>query len=789
MCCADLPNTILNKLTPSLANFCGKNTKEFRKTLQLGESQRQCLSWITVYTYSVKHNRTQSQISYSAESNRQSLPINETDGSDSISSEDEYTTTRVQHGWYMSQTDPKHDMQRLVERIVSSEKLLKAVVKKNRKISKDLLEAQSNVGVAERFKKRFLANISHEVRTPMNGILGMTELLLNTDLNEAQDKYARTIGQSTESLLFIVNDILDFSSLQNGKIKLENDLLLLDQIIRDVCSQYEQKASEKNIVITCNVTSDQQSPVIGDEFRIRQILSKLLDNAIKFSDEGEIIVSLLEGPQDEFYTIKVEDTGCGIATEIQTEIFQSFAQGDNSSTRRFGGTGLGLTIADSLAKLMNGQITVDSELDKGSCFTFTCQLQAGDVETVAATGKNKLNGIKALVVDDTDTNREILELQLSQWDIEVHCADSGKAALKILNDAKDQEVPFRLALLDLNMPDMDGLELAQRIRNAEYSKDLRVMLLTSSVVEINSQVLKDLGILRIMLKPARQTLLYEAITTVLSDDPLGNGEQLIPSDGECRILLTEDDPINQEVATIMLESMGHNVVIADNGAAALETLLQDDKFDLVLMDCQMPVMDGFDATRAIRDNKFDIPIVALTANATQGDKEQCLEAGMNDYLTKPIHKADLSQTVKQWATRSSKQYPGPEQAIQPKPEISNESIMNIEIDESALDAIRSLQRPGKPDILARIVNMYVEKSPELISAIEEGIAANDSDKVKMAAHTLKSSSAYVGASALADVCGRVESKAANDELNGTQEDVALISSGYESVVSQIKQYG
>ena len=689
----------------------------------------------------------------------------------------------------MSQQGPKNDIQHLVERAAKSEKLFKILAQKNQKISQELQSAQSDVDVAERFKKRFLANISHEVRTPMNGILGMTELLLGTDLNDAQKKYAKSISQSTESLLFIVNDILDFSSLQNGRIKLESNLFLFDQIVRDICSQYEPKAREKNIVITCNTETDHILPVAGDEFRIRQILAKLLDNAIKFSDKGEIIVSLSVGPQDGFYKITVEDNGCGIAPDVQEEIFKSFSQGDNSSTRRFGGTGLGLTIAASLANLMNGEITVVSELNKGSCFTFTCHLQEDNIETMTGTGKNKLHGLKALVVDDTETNREILNLQLSQWGIEVHCADSGKTALKMLNDANEANAPFKLALLDLNMPDMDGLELAQHIRNAEFSKDLKIMMLTSSVVEISNEVLEEHGILKSMLKPARQVLLYEAITNVLSDEEVSDNEPSVLSAGELRILLTEDDPINQEVATIMLESMGYEVVIADNGRIAVETLLQDDKFDLILMDCQMPVMDGFNATRAIRENKFDIPVIALTANAMQSDKDQCLESGMDDFLTKPIYKKDLARVVKHWGSRSSTRHAHSNQTTLPITEISSEKIMQIEIDESALDAIRSLQRPGKPDILARIVNMYVEKSPGLLSDIKEGIAANDSAKVKMAAHTLKSSSAYVGASALAEVCGRVESKAANDDLDGTQDDVALINSGFESVVNQIKQYG
>jgi len=291
-----------------------------------------------------------------------------------------------------------------------------------------------------------------------------------------------------------------------------------------------------------------------------------------------------------------------------------------------------------------------------------------------------------------------------------------------------------------------------------------------------------------MLKPARQAQLYNTISGILNADNSVKNPIVMAPDGNVRILLTEDDAINQEVASVMLESMGYEVVVAENGAAAVETLVNDSNFDLVLMDCQMPVMDGFNATRAIREKNPNIPIVALTANANQGDKELCFKAGMNDYLSKPIHRTDLSTVVKQWAHQPAQTN---------KPSINNSATqpehgggsMEIEIEESALDAIRALQRPGKPDILARIVNMYMEKSPELITAIKEGVAANDCDKVKMAAHTLKSSSAYVGATALAEVCNRIESKAANGELAETAEDITQVNTGFESVVGQIKQYG
>ena len=682
----------------------------------------------------------------------------------------------------------KQELAELQQRLKQAELAAARLKEENASLISTLEDTAERANVAEAMKSRFLANISHEIRTPMNGILGMTELLHGTQLTDEQLKFTKSIARSTESLLYVVNDMLDFSGLHHGRLDLEDNVFFFGKLVQDVCQQYTRMAESKNIKLTCVTESRLQVPAIGDEFRIRQIISNLIDNAIKFTEHGEVTVSEMVNGDDGTYTVTIEDTGAGIAPDVQSEIFKSFAQADNSSTRKHGGTGLGLSIANQLAEMMGGGISIESQLNSGSRFTFNCKLREGSTDSINEVGKNQLAGKRVLVVDDTETNLEILSLQLQQWDLDVQCASSGKEALRVLIDAGENNKPFDLAILDLNMPDMDGLELALHIQNTDYSQGLRVMMLTSSVVDLNQQAMQERGIVKSMMKPARQALLYDSITKVILDE--GKPEEFPAPDRTTRILLTEDDPINQEVATVMLESMGYEVVVANNGADAVDAMLQDNEFDLILMDCQMPVMDGFNATREIRNNNFTTPIVALTANATEDDKDLCLNAGMDDFLTKPIYQTDLSRVVQQWVARSSDNSEKPHDKNDQceNNDTSRKKIMNVEIDESALDAIRSLQRPGKPDILARIVNMYMEKSPELISAIREGAAANDCDKVKMAAHTLKSSSAYVGASAMAEACSRVEAKASNDQLGEAADDIENVSSGFTSTVEQIKQY-
>ncbi len=687
----------------------------------------------------------------------------------------------------MSDDQNLDSLAELERRADTAEREIARLQKALRSLETELSTAQNEALVAGKLKNQFLANISHEIRTPINGILGMTELLNDTRLTEKQRNFTSSIARSTESLLFVVNNMLDFSSLHHGKLALEENVFLLQKMIHDICSHYESKANAKGITLRFVAEDTLHQPVIGDEFRVRQIISNLVDNAVKFTDSGEIVITTTVDPQSSKHTVAVQDTGAGIAPELQAEIFKSFAQADGSSTRKHGGTGLGLAIANQLANLMQGEIAMQSSPGQGSCFAFSLKFKEASNSAINEIGKNLLQGTRVLIVDDTETNLEILSLQLQQWELQVECANSGEDALKMLDSAAAEEQPFQLAILDLNMPNMDGLELAQHIQSKDYAAHLRLMLLTSSVVDLSQSDLEQRGIAKSMLKPARQALLYETINSVIHSEK--QSTRIPAPNRTTRILLTEDDPINQEVATTMLESMGYEVVVANNGAEAVDSILQNDNIDLVLMDCQMPVMDGFNATRTMREKNINTPIIALTANCMQSDKDLCIEAGMNDYLSKPIYPTDLSRVVEQWVTKTPNNLCNNNdyETIEPS-QYSSENHMNIEIDETALNAIKSLQRPGQPDILARIVNMYIEKSPELISAIQEGVAANDCDKVKMAAHTLKSSSAYVGASGLAEVCGRVESKASTNQLGETSEDIKTLSSGFTSVVDQIKQY-
>jgi CheY-like chemotaxis protein len=502
----------------------------------------------------------------------------------------------------------------------------------------------------------------------MNGVIGMTGLLLETELSPEQREYADTVRSSGESLLTIINDILDFSKIEAGKLSLEHIRFDLHDAVEEVVELLAGQAETKGLELLCLIEPEVPRLVAGDPGRIRQVLTNLIGNAIKFTEQGEVVVKLLAAALDGDTAVvrfEVSDTGIGIPDEAQGRLFQSFSQADGSTTRRFGGTGLGLAICKQLVGLMGGEIGLTSAVKKGSLFWFTTRLERHrDGEFAALESQRRIAGARALYVDDNAVNRRILERQLVALGLHVETVESGTRALDSLRRAQADGRPFQLALLDMQMPEMDGLMLARAIRSDPALAGLPTILLSSLGQALPEEELKSHGIDARLAKPIRRSHLIASIAEVLvrsrpaAEDPPRPDAALprreIPAGSKGHLLLAEDNPVNKRVATRMLERLGYRVEVVENGSQALALLTQQ-SFDLVLMDCQMPEMDGFETTRAIRlreANGQRTPIVAMTANAMQGDRERCLEAGMDDYIAKPVVMKNLEEVLERWMSRA-----------------------------------------------------------------------------------------------------------------------------------------
>ena len=538
----------------------------------------------------------------------------------------------------------------------------------------ELEEARDEAVAMSRAKSEFLARMSHEIRTPMNGVLGMTELLRNTQLSEQQERFVGTIYDSGSTLLALINDILDFSKIEAGKLRMENLAVDLRRLVEEAAESFAEPASTKGIELITMVAAEADTHVVTDPTRLRQVLVNLMGNALKFTESGEIVVRLeTEDAGDKVNArFEVRDTGIGIREENQAAIFESFTQEDGTTTRVYGGTGLGLSISRQIVDLFGGELQLESQPGVGSTFYFTLPLDKDAEHDSRPSETSTVAGKRILVVDDNPTNLEMLENHLTSWRADVTCASDAGAALEILATT---EQAFDLAILDWHMPEVDGLELARRIRGEANLHQLRIMMLSSLANSLDESDCNDLCISTQITKPVRQSDLFNALLNVLGD----NGEQPAPSrrapTGERklagRILLAEDNVVNQAVAVGMLEHMGLEVEVAANGEIAADKVASE-RYDVVLMDCQMPVLDGFDATRRIRAwelESFERPvaIVALTANALKGDREKCLEAGMNDYLSKPFTAEELYSVLSLWVGRE----PGPSGA-------ANEDIVGAE---------------------------------------------------------------------------------------------------------------